>query len=423
MSAEFTSYLQSKGIEHDTTLPGSPQQNGRAERWNRTIMEKALCLLHHAGLTHGFWWLAVSCAVHLYNRQPLRRLKWRCPITALNGTVPDVSYFRVFGCKAYVHVQKDNRHGKLDEKAIDMTFVGYEEGSKGYKFWNPQTRKIIVSRDVIFDESVFPAQDKNTGRRATPRDNPFPIPPSEDDPSNGESDDIPLPIPLEWEDNPQEEGQPAAPQPQPAAPPHEDPLPMPPQPVPRPEHQRAPAPPPPPPARPRREGAGRNPHRNRDNVYGDEPPAQIDARTRTDGSQQDLEREAAEVLYWIAYSRYKSGIPDQHKDAMRRPEADKWKAAEQAEMDSLLKNHTWDLVELPAGRTAIKNRWVYDMKQDGRFKARLVVKGFTQQHGIDFDKTFSPTARYESMRYLLAHAALEDWEIDSMDVKTAFLNG
>ena len=107
MSEEFQRYLRECGIEHDRTMPGSPQQNGRAERWNRTIMEKALCMLHFAGLSHGFWKLALDCAVHIYNRQPMRRLKWQCPITVWTGKKPDVSYFRVFGCKAFVHVQKE----------------------------------------------------------------------------------------------------------------------------------------------------------------------------------------------------------------------------------------------------------------------------------------------------------------------------
>ena len=63
------------------------------------------------------------------------------------------------------------------------------------------------------------------------------------------------------------------------------------------------------------------------------------------------------------------------------------------------------------------------IKADGHFKARLVVKGFTQVQGIDYKETFSPVLRYESIRYILAHAALVDWEIEAMDVKTAFLYG
>ena len=71
----------------------------------------------------------------------------------------------------------------------------------------------------------------------------------------------------------------------------------------------------------------------------------------------------------------------------------------------------------------MKSKWVFKRKADGRFRARVVAKGFTQIQGIDYDKTFSPVARFESLRLLLALAVLEDWEIHQMDVKSAFLNG
>jgi len=103
--------------------------------------------------------------------------------------------------------------------------------------------------------------------------------------------------------------------------------------------------------------------------------------------------------------------------------ADDWKEACQYEIDALAKNGTWTLVELPSGRKAIKSKWVFKHKADGRFCAWLVAKGFTQIHGIDYDETFSPVARFKSLRLLLALAALEDWEIHQMDVKSAFLNG
>ena len=69
----------------------------------------------------------------------------------------------------------------------------------------------------------------------------------------------------------------------------------------------------------------------------------------------------------------------------------------------------------------IKCKWVFTVEADGCYKARVIAKGFTQEYGIDYEETFSPVTRYKSIRYLLAHAALEDWEIEAMDIKTAYL--
>ena len=83
----------------------------------------------------------------------------------------------------------------------------------------------------------------------------------------------------------------------------------------------------------------------------------------------------------------------------------------------------WKLVDRPSDRKTVKCRQTYVLKADGRYKARLVAKGYTQVQGIDYEVTFSPVARYESIRYLLAHAALLDCKIEAMDVKLAYLQG
>ena len=97
------------------------------------------------------------------------------------------------------------------------------------------------------------------------------------------------------------------------------------------------------------------------------------------------------------------------------------------EMDSLLQNQTWSLVELPKGKRALTNKWVYKLKEeeDGqkRYKARLMVKGFTQKKGIDFDEIFSLVMKMTTLQTLLALVAHEDMELVQMDVKTAFLHG
>jgi hypothetical protein len=93
------------------------------------------------------------------------------------------------------------------------------------------------------------------------------------------------------------------------------------------------------------------------------------------------------------------------------------------EIKSLMERKVWELVVLPPGRVPIKGRWVYAVKSDGRKKAHFVAKGFTQIYGIDFEETFSPVARFKTVRLLLSIAALEDWDIEVLDVKMAFLFG
>jgi Reverse transcriptase (RNA-dependent DNA polymerase) len=114
--------------------------------------------------------------------------------------------------------------------------------------------------------------------------------------------------------------------------------------------------------------------------------------------------------------------PATYWEAMDLEFSDDWLATCQYEMDALAKNGTWDLVDLPLGCKAVKSKWVFKRKADGRFCARLVAKGFTQIQGLDYNETFSPVARFESLQLLLALATLEDWEIHQMDVKLAFLN-
>ena len=102
---------------------------------------------------------------------------------------------------------------------------------------------------------------------------------------------------------------------------------------------------------------------------------------------------------------------------------EKWLAASKEEFKGLIEMGAWKLVDRPVDRKTIKCRWTYMFKSDRHYKARLVAKGYTQVQGIDYEETFSPVARYESIRYLLAHATLQDWEIEAMDVKLAYLHG
>jgi hypothetical protein len=108
---------------------------------------------------------------------------------------------------------------------------------------------------------------------------------------------------------------------------------------------------------------------------------------------------------------------------MRSANVDSWEKACQYEIDTLNKNKTWELVDLPTGCKAVKSKWVFKHKADGHYCAHLVAKGFTQIPSLDYDETFSPVTCFKSLRPLLVLAALEDWEVHQLDVKSVFLNG
>ena len=120
--------------------------------------------------------------------------------------------------------------------------------------------------------------------------------------------------------------------------------------------------------------------------------------------------------------------PQTFKEAMSTPEAPSWKEAINSEIDSIMQNHTWELVDLPKGSKPLGCKWIFKrkLKTDGtvdKYKARLVAKGFHQKEGVDYFDTYAPVTRITSIRLLVAFAALRGLEIHQMDVKTAFLNG
>ena len=132
-----------------------------------------------------------------------------------------------------------------------------------------------------------------------------------------------------------------------------------------------------------------------------------------------------------AHAAYMASViieePQMYEEAIEDSNAEKWRTAMNEEYKSLMDNETWDLVLPPPNRQVIGSKWIYKIKQkaDGnveRYKARFVVKGYSQNEGVDYDQTFSPVFKMTSLRTILAIRAALDLEIYQMDVKTAFLN-
>ena len=147
-SDEFKLYCSYHRIRHVKIVHGTPQHNGIAKRMNRTIIENVRCMLKMSDLPKTFQAEAVQTAVYLINRSPsildILERAWK-------GSDPTYSHLRVFGCKAYMHVPKEQR-SKLDSKTTPCVFVGYGDEEYGFRLYDPEKKKVVRSRDVVFFE-------------------------------------------------------------------------------------------------------------------------------------------------------------------------------------------------------------------------------------------------------------------------------
>ena len=153
-SRKFQEYHKTEGVRHELTVPKNPEQNGVAERINRTLIETARSMLIDSHLPHSFWAEAVSTAAYLRNRSPTKAVAEMTPYEAWTGKRPQVDGLRVFGCQAFVHIPKDERK-KLDSKSRRCIFLGYGVTTKGYRLYDPMKKKVCYSRDVIFMEDKY----------------------------------------------------------------------------------------------------------------------------------------------------------------------------------------------------------------------------------------------------------------------------
>ncbi|GJZ30517.1 putative RNA-directed DNA polymerase [Tanacetum coccineum] len=376
----FDAYCREHGIQHQKTPPKTPQLNGLAERMNRTLVERVRCLLSHAGLPASFWGEALNTAVHVINLTPCVPLRFDVPDRVWSGK--DVSYrhLRVFGCKASVHIPKDER-SKLDVKGKPCVFLGYGQDEFGYRLYDPVQKKLVRSRDVVFEEDLTLKDVEKAERETIPQHNDDlidldPVPPKHFDSQFG--DDI-----QNDEEHDEEQGaDDVDAQEQPNL--DED------------VHPELPVP--------------------------DMPPF-LPLRRSTRDHHPSTRYSAHEYVLLTD-----GGEPECYAEAMEDEHKKEWFEAMEDEMNSLHENNTFELVKLPKGKRALKNKWVYKLKTEEhtsrpRYKARLVVKGFSQKRGIDFDEIFSPVVKMGSIRVVLGLAASLDLEVEQMDVKTAFLHG
>ena len=153
-SREFEQYLIRHQIEHEVTVPDSPEMNGLTERMNRTILEKAKCMCVHAGLPYSLRAEAANTATYIYNHFPNAPLKGKSPHELWYGRKPDLSNLKVFGCLAYPLVPAAKRR-KFGDRTEKMRFLVYHKGHRGYKLMERGGNRVFYRTEVTFDEHNF----------------------------------------------------------------------------------------------------------------------------------------------------------------------------------------------------------------------------------------------------------------------------
>jgi hypothetical protein len=149
----LNSLFRTVGILHQVSCPHTHQQNGAVERKHRHIVEMGLPLLAHASMPFKYWDEIFLVATYLINRTPTKLLSYDTPLHKLFGATPDYSSFWVFGCACWPNLRHSH---KLQLRSTRCVFLGYSNMHKGFKYLDISKGRIYISRDVLFDESVFP---------------------------------------------------------------------------------------------------------------------------------------------------------------------------------------------------------------------------------------------------------------------------
>jgi histone deacetylase 1/2 len=169
LTTTLRDFFSSHGVSFRLSCPHTSPQNGKAERLLRTTNDIIRTLLIHAKLPPPFWVEALHTATHLLNLRPSRAIKNHTPHYSLFGVHPSYEHLRVFGCLCYPNLYATSDH-KLSPRSSLCVFLGYPREHKGYRYLDLSSRRIIVSRHVIFDESTYPYFSPNNAASAT--DNP-----------------------------------------------------------------------------------------------------------------------------------------------------------------------------------------------------------------------------------------------------------
>lgn len=389
-SKEWNQYARQEGIQLQYTVPHTPEQNGVAERLNRTLFNMARCFVNDSThLIKPLWAELMRTACYIKNRIPTSANEgFKSSYEMLFNRPPPINHLRVIGSKCYCN-KTGKQIGKLDERATECVLVGYESENI-FRVYDPKTRQVFRSRDVVVKEDSTVTSEDDPKSKSNPETHTIEINSSNEN-RDTEEDITPLAtsqIPDSY-------------------------------------------------------------LTSQDHYYTAESALQPEQDNDTTNiSQESSLDELADPQYCQQFDIYKDPynprafvsrclaatnspddyLPETLEQAMQCNNAKQWAESMRDEITSILQNATWKLVDAPKnGGDVIQGRWVFRTKTDAtgkilKYKSRWVVRGFQQKDGSNVTDTFASVVKPMSYKMLFSIAASLDLEIEQMDVKTAFLN-
>jgi hypothetical protein len=339
-------------------------------------------MIHDQDLHMCLWVEEAMEVVYVQNRLSHNALGLKTSEEMFTGKKPEVSHLKIFGYPVFIHIPKEKRN-KLDPSGKKGIFVGYCEVSKAFRIYIPGQHHIEIKRDVTFDEDASLKKSKlcqleevyeeepvipNTAMREVPRAaKPVREVVTSPDEEILEDHDI-----VEVQEPPQMMIL----------------------------HKR-------------------NPSWARDLIQDGEKYGVPQGTTR------QVKRPKPFSSYTTLMCDLLEEEPTYFEESIQRKE---WTDAMTEEYQSIMKNEVWEIVPKPKNKDVVSSKWLFKIKHDvdgstKKYKARFVARGFSQKEGIDYEETFTPVARYTSIRTIITLAAKMKWKLHQMDVKTAFLNG
>ena len=402
INQDIAQLFREEGIDHEVSPPFSHESNGLAERYMRTIVTNTRAMIQDDAILF-LWPEAIHTSVFLRNICPHSALPNQItPFEAMHETKPSIGYLHPFGQTVYVHIPKEARKpdSKLLHRAEEGLFVGYGKSSKIRRVYIPARNAIFESRDVKFkpfELSQPPAIEIDiVDSVPLPRQTPPQLPVEQ--PTETFGMNPPTQSKLERSTR-----TPAPPQ---FTTSYED--------IPGGFSSE--------PESPTAGGESRTPSflsspRTTRSGRTIRPPAKVREHGRVAYDGDD-------PIHAYAFATQTDDIPITYKEARNSPHWLQWKDAMINELKSHETNGTWTVVPYTHVQNIVGTRWVYALKHhaDGsiaRHKARLVAQGFSQIQGIDFDETYAPVVRYDSLRLLLRIASLKGYVVHQMDFDAA----